>query len=323
MFDIWQSIVDTLVYGIFGFVRNSQIGEALDFFIFDSVKIILMVSVIIFAVTFTRSYFNTEKVRLYLSRKHPLVGHIAAALFGIVTPFCSCSAVPLFLGFMQARIPVGVAFSFLISAPMNNEIAIGLLFALFGLKIAVLYIVFGLVVAIVGGIVIGKLKAEKWVLVNTTWMASKPSCTPVSQSSNNSLSNRVAYARDYAIDILRKIWLWVLLGVGVGAFVHGFVPTELVASIAGKSNPFAVPLAVLLGVPVYANCAGAMPLVLPLIDKGMAMGTALAFMMSVTALSLPEAIILKKILHIKLITLFFAIVAIGIICVGYIFNMIL
>lgn len=316
---MWQTIVDSMVYSWLGLTRGDRYAEALNFFVYDGIKILVMLCVIIFAVTLVRSWFDTEKVRKFLIGKHPLVGHVAASLFGIVTPFCSCSAVPLFLGFMQARIPVGVAFSFLISAPMNNEIAIGMLFAMFGWKIAALYVSFGLMVAIIGGLVLGKLGVEKWVSA-PLWNTQKPSC---GGRDFDGIQSRVSFSIEYTKDIVRKIWVWVLVGVGVGAFVHGFVPADFVASIAGKDNVFAVPLAVLAGVPVYANCAGAMPLIIPMIDKGMAMGTALAFMMSVTALSLPEAIILKRILNIRLIILFFSIVAIGIMCVGFIFNMVL
>lgn len=316
---MWQMAVDSVIYGWFGLSRGDRYAEALNFFVYDGIKILAMLTVIVFAVTLVRSWFNTEKVREYLAGKHPVVGHTAAAMFGIVTPFCSCSAVPLFLGFMQARIPVGVAFSFLISAPMNNEIAIGMLFALFGWKVAALYVGFGLLVAIIAGMVLGRLGVEKWVSV-PLWNTQKPSC---GSGEFGGMQSRISFAWDYTKDIVRKIWIWVLVGVGVGAFVHGFVPADFIASIAGKDNIFAVPLAVLAGVPVYANCAGAMPLVIPMVDKGMAMGTALAFMMSVTALSLPEAIILKRILNIRLIVLFFSIVAAGIMCVGFIFNAVL
>lgn len=316
---MWQNLVDTFLYTTLGLDATSPLIQALNFFIYDSVKITLLMAIIIFVASFIRSYFNTEKARLYLANKHPLVGHVLAALLGIVTPFCSCSAVPLFVGFLQARIPLGVAFSFIISAPMNNEIAIGLLFALFGLKVTLLYIGLGLLVAIVGGFIIGQLHAEKWVLINPFWTPAKPSCATSTQAVST-FTSRLISAKDATRDLLRSVVLWVFLGVGIGAIIHGFIPTDLVAMLAGKENPFAVILAVLLGIPMYANCAGAMPLVLPLLDKGMAMGTALAFMMSVTALSLPEAIILKKILHIKLIALFFGIVGVGIISVGYIFN---
>ena len=316
---MWQNLVDTFLYTTLGLDATSPLIQALNFFIYDSVKITLLMAIIIFVASFIRSYFSTEKARLYLANKHPLVGHVLAALLGIVTPFCSCSAVPLFVGFLQARIPLGVAFSFIISAPMNNEIAIGLLFALFGLKVTLLYIGLGLLVAIVGGFIIGQLHAEKWVLINPFWTPAKPSCATSTQAVST-FTSRLISAKDATRDLLRSVVLWVFLGVGIGAIIHGFIPTDLVAMLAGKENPFAVILAVLLGIPMYANCAGAMPLVLPLLDKGMAMGTALAFMMSVTALSLPEAIILKKILHIKLIALFFGIVGVGIISVAYIFN---
>ncbi|HRF56977.1 MAG TPA: permease, partial [Campylobacterales bacterium] len=274
---------------------------------------------IIFCVTLLRSYFSTEKVRVYLSKKHEFVGNVFAALFGIITPFCSCSAIPLFLGFLQARIPLGVTFSYLISAPLNNEIAIAMLFTMFGWKVTALYIGFGLLVAIVGGIIIGRLGLEKEILIEV-----KPL-----EGEINALSQKIAFktrlkdAMEYTKDILRKIWIYILLGVGVGAFIHGYVPTEFIASIAGANNPFAVPIATLLGVPMYSNAAGVMPLIEVLTAKGMLIGTALSFMMAVTALSLPEAVILKRVMSVKLIGIFFGIVTLGIIGVGYLFNAIL
>jgi len=318
VFDWWQRVVDNLVYNQLGLDKNSALGSALDFFIFDTVKIFVLLTVIIFIVTLLRSYFPTEKVRDYLAGKHPLVGHIAAALFGIITPFCSCSAIPLFLGFIQARIPLGVTFSYLISAPMNNEIAIAMLFALFGWKVTALYIGFGLLVAIVAGIIIGKLNLEDEVLI-------KP--PPLNEQKIEEIKipfkERVIEAWNYTKDILKKVWAYILIGVGIGAFIHGYVPTELIVKYAGGNAWYAVPIATILGVPMYSNAAGVMPLIEVLTQKGMLLGTALSFMMAITALSLPEAMILKKILSTKLIAIFFGVVALGIMAIGYIFNAIL
>ena len=318
MFNWWQRVVDNLVYNQLGLDKNSALGSALDFFIFDTVKIFVLLTVIIFIVTLLRSYFPTEKVRDYLAGKHPLVGHIAAALFGIITPFCSCSAIPLFLGFIQARIPLGVTFSYLISAPMNNEIAIAMLFALFGWKVTALYIGFGLLVAIVAGIIIGKLNLEDEVLI-------KP--PPLNEQKIEEIKipfkERVIEAWNYTKDILKKVWAYILIGVGIGAFIHGYVPTELIVKYAGGNAWYAVPIATILGVPMYSNAAGVMPLIEVLTQKGMLLGTALSFMMAITALSLPEAMILKKILSTKLIAIFFGVVALGIMAIGYIFNAIL
>ena len=258
-------------------------------------------------------------MREYLSKRHEFTGNILASLFGIITPFCSCSAIPLFLGFLQARIPIGVTFSYLISAPLNNEIAIAMLFTMFGWKITAIYIGFGLAVAIIGGIVLGRMSLQNEILIEI-----KPISGEIkAQSREIIFSDRMKEAAEYTKDILRKIWLYVLLGVGAGAFIHGYVPTEFVASVAGSGNPFAVPIATLLGVPMYSNAAGVMPLIEVLTAKGMLIGTALSFMMAVTALSLPEAMILKRVMSIKLILIFFGVVTLGIIGVGYLFNAIL
>lgn len=316
---MWQESVNVLVYEWLKMPQGEKLSDALNFFIYDTVKILFLLIVIIFIVTLLRSYFSTEKVREYLSKKHEYTGNVLAALFGIITPFCSCSAIPLFLGFLQARIPLGVTFSFLISAPLNNEIAIAMLFGIFGWKVTALYIGFGLLVAIVGGIIIGRLGLEKEVLIEV-----KPIEGEIhAQDQKVAFKTRLADAWEYTLDILHKIWLYVLIGVGVGAFIHGYVPTELITSIAGANNPFAVPVATLLGVPMYSNAAGVMPLIEVLTSKGMLLGTALSFMMAITALSLPEAMILKRIMSLKLIAIFFGTVTLGIIGVGYLFNAIL
>ncbi len=318
MFEWWHNIVSNLLFNILGLSPTSAIGEALDFFLYDTIKIILLLTIIIFVITFIRSYFPTEKVRDYLEGKHPLVGHILAALFGIITPFCSCSAIPLFLGFIQARIPLGVTFSYLISAPMNNEIAIAMLFSLFGWKVTALYIGFGLLVAIVAGLIIGKLNLEDEILIKPP--AIKP---PHFEETPIPVKERLKEALYYTVDILKKVTLYILAGVGIGAFIHGYVPSDLIVKYAGGDAWYAVPLATLLGIPMYSNAAGVMPLIEVLTQKGMMMGTALSFMMAITALSLPEAMILKKILSSKLIAIFFGVVAVGIMMIGFIFNAIL
>ena len=316
---MWQESVDAIVYQWFGLSKGDKLADALNFFIYDSVKILFLLMTIIFAITLLRSYFSTEKVREYLSKKHEYTGNVLAALFGIITPFCSCSAIPLFLGFLQARIPLGVTFSYLISAPLNNEIAIAMLLTMFGWKVAALYIGFGLIVAIIGGIVIGRMGLEKEILIEV-----KPiNAEFTSQEEKIAFSMRLKDAKTYTQDILYKTWIYVLVGVGLGAFIHGYVPTEFIAHVAGADNIFAVPLATLLGVPMYSNAAGVMPLIEVLTSKGMLMGTALSFMMAITALSLPEAMILKRIMSLKLIGIFFGTVTLGIIGVGYLFNAIL
>lgn len=319
MFTYWEKTVDLLVYGYGGLDKTSALGNALHFFIYDTFKIYMLLVLIIFAVSFLRTYFNTEKVRVYLQGKSEVTGNVLASLFGVITPFCSCSAIPLFLGFMQARIPIGITFSFLISSPMNNEVAIALLFGLFGWKITALYIGFGLLVAIIGGFIVGKLGMEKYVLIPVVPMSGDLAEVEIRMT----LRTRLKESWAYTMDIVKKIYLYVMVGVGIGAFIHGYVPTEFIVKYAGSDAWYSVPLAVLLGVPMYSNAAGVMPLIEVLTGKGMLLGTALSFMMAITALSLPEAMILKRILHVKLIATFFGIVAVGIMGIGYLFNAIL
>ena len=314
---MWKESVDYFTEDVLGL--SGQVNDVLNFFIYDTIKIWFLLISIIFVVSYLRTHFNTEYARAYLQGKSEFTGNVLAALFGIITPFCTCSAIPLFLGFIQARIPVGVTFSFLISSPLNNEIAIALLFGLFGWKITAIYIGFGLLVAIFGGFIIGKMQMQKYILMEIKPMDGELEEVKISLT----FKDRVKEAWEYSFDIFKSIYLYVLLGVGVGAFIHGYVPADFIVKYAGEDSLFAVPIAVLMGIPMYSNAAGVMPLVEVLTSKGMLLGTALAFMMAVTALSLPEAMILKKILHIKLIALFFGIVGLGIIGIGYIFNIIL
>jgi len=314
---MWKETVDYLTVEIWGL--NGAVNDAINFFIYDTIKIWFLLITIIFVVSYLRTHFNTEYVRAYLQGKSEFTGNILAALFGVITPFCSCSAIPLFLGFIQARIPLGVTFSFLISSPMNNEIAIALLFGLFGWKVTAIYIGFGLLVAILGGYIIGRLNMDKHILLDVTPMEGELDKVKIELT----FKQRAKEAWNNTTDIFTKIWFYVLIGVGIGAFIHGYVPAELVASYAGADNPFAVLIAVMAGIPMYSNAAGVMPLVEVMTSKGMLLGTALSFMMAVTALSLPEAMILKRIISVKLIALFFGIVGFGIICIGYLFNFIL
>jgi len=314
---MWKDFVDYLTIDYLGL--EGRINDTINFFIYDTIKIWFLLITIIFLVSYLRTHFNTDKVRVYLQGKSEFTGNILAALFGIITPFCSCSAIPLFLGFIQARIPIGVTFSFLISSPMNNEIAIALLFGLFGWKITVIYIGFGLLVAILGGYFIGKMNMEKYILIPVTPMEGELEDVQIKLTFNQ----RVKEAWDYTKEIFFKIWFYVLIGVAIGAFIHGYVPADLIVEYAGANNPFAPLIAVIAGIPMYSNAAGVMPLIEVLTSKGMVLGTALSFMMAITALSLPEAMILKRILHVKLIALFFGIVGLGIVCIGYLFNFIL
>lgn len=320
--DIWYPIkllADWLTYSVFSIAHKSILGEAVNFFIFDTIKIFILISVIIFVVSIIRSFLPPEKIRGILSRKYQFTGNILAALFGIVTPFCSCSAVPLFLGFVEAGVPLGVTFSFLVASPMINEVALVLLLGMFGWKVAFLYIVSGLIIAILSGIVIGKLKVENLV----EEFVYKHKINATTNIAEMSWRDRIDYAKTYTIDILKKVWPYILIGIGIGAWIHGYVPTDFLARYAGRDKWYAVPLATLIGIPLYSNAAGVIPLVSVLTEKGVAMGTTLAFMMAVTGLSLPEFMILKKVMKTKLILIFAAIVGIGIIFTGYLFNLIL
>ncbi len=313
-----KNLADYLVFTLFGLVPGTRAGEALNFFIYDTVKIFLLLSTIIFAVAIIRSSFPPERTKRILSHNREYVGNVMAALLGIVTPFCSCSAVPLFIGFVESGVPLGVTFSFLISSPMVNEVALIMLWGMFGWRIALIYIGSGLLVAIVAGIVIGRLKMEKYVQEYVWELQVGSSEIPVM-----TFQEKIDYAREYTLGLLKKIWPYVIVGIGLGAFIHGYVPQDFLARWAGRDNPLAVPVAVALGVPLYSNAAGVIPIVQALTAKGMAIGTVLAFMMAVTALSLPEAVILSNVLKKPLLATFFGIVATAIVIVGYLFNAIL
>ncbi|HMK50766.1 MAG TPA: permease [Thermodesulfovibrionales bacterium] len=308
-----------ITYNLLRLVHGSQLANAVEFFIYDTIKIFVLLSVIIFTVSVIRSFFPPEKTKRILSHKKEFIGNILAALLGIVTPFCSCSAVPLFIGFVEAGIPLGVTFSFLISSPMVNEIAVVLLFGLFGWKVTAIYIGTGLLVAILGGLIIGKLKLERWVEEYVYTFHSGQDYEILRQS----FRERLLYARENTADILKRVWLYIIIAIGIGGFIHGYVPQDFLVHYAGPRNPFAVPVAVLLGVPLYSNAAGIIPIVYALMEKGLSMGTVLAFMMAVTALSLPEMIILRKVLKIPLLAVFAGIMTVTIIAVGYLFNAIL
>jgi uncharacterized protein len=308
-----------ITYSLFRLQHGTHIADAIEFFIYDTLKIFILLSVIIFAVSIIRSYFPPEKTKRILSHKKEFIGNILAAMLGVVTPFCSCSAVPLFIGFVEAGVPLGVTFSFLISSPMVNEVAVVLLFGLFGWKVTAIYIGSGLFVAIFGGLVIGKLKLEKWVEEYVYQFHDGQEYEIFKQS----FKERLQYAKENTKDILKRVWLFILIAIAIGGFIHGYVPEDFLVRYAGPRNPFAVPIAVLIGVPLYANAAGVIPIVYALMEKGLSTGTVLAFMMAVTALSLPEMIILRKVLKIQLLAVFAGIMTVTIIAVGYLFNAIL
>jgi len=314
-----QLLADWLTYSVFHLAAKTILAEAIHFFIFDSIKIFILLAVIIFIVSIVRSFLPPEKVRSILARKNKYIGHVLASMLGIITPFCSCSAVPLFLGFVEAGVPLGVTFSFLVASPMINEVALILLLGLFGWKIALIYIGSGLIVAILSGIAIGKLKVEN--LVENFVFNDRT--IDVGNELKMSWHDRIDYAKGYTTDIIKKVWMYVLVGIGVGAWIHGYVPADFLAQYAGADTWYAVPLATLIGIPLYSNAAGVIPLVSALTEKGVAMGTTLAFMMAVTALSLPEFMILKKVMKTKLILIFAGIVGVGILFTGYLFNVIL
>jgi len=313
---VLKPFADYLVFDLFGLSPGTHLGEALNFFVYDTLKIFFLLTVIIFAVAIVRSWFPPEKTKRILSHEREYVGNVMAALLGIVTPFCSCSAVPLFIGFVESGVPLGVTFSFLISSPMVNEVALIMLWGMFGWRIALIYIGTGLLVAIVAGIVIGPLKMEKYVQITLEMQVEmeKSPCKAGRSGSPMPGSNSGTPEEDLPA---------VVVVIGNRRLLHGYVPQDFLARWAGRDNPFAVPVAVALGVPLYSNAAGVIPIVQALTAKGMAMGTVLAFMMAVTALSLPEAIILKNVLKNRLLAVFFGTVAVAIVIVGYLFNAIL
>ena len=314
-----QLLANWLTYSVFGIAQKTLLASAVNFFIFDTLKIFILLSVIIFAVSVIRSFLPPEKIRFILSHKNKYTGNIVASLLGIVTPFCSCSAIPLFLGFVQAGVPLGTTFSFLVASPMINEVALVLLFGMFGWRIALIYIASGLVIAILSGIIIGRMKVED--LVES--FVYQNSINAKTDIPNMTWPDRFAYARDYTWDIIKKVWIYVVIGIGVGALIHGYVPADFLAQYAGSGKWYAVPLATLIGIPLYSNAAGVIPLVGALTEKGVSMGTTLAFMMAVTALSLPEFMILKRVMKTRLVLIFAGIVGVGIIFTGYLFNWIL
>lgn len=314
----WQlhTLADLFSFGLLRLTPNTHLGETVAFFVFEVPKVLMLLTLIVFAVGIVRSFFTPERTRAILAGKHEAVGNVLAAALGIVTPFCSCSAVPLFIGFVQVGVPLGVTLSFLISAPMVNEVALVLLFGLLGWKVALVYLVTGLTIAIVAGWVIGRLRLEGWV---EEWVYEGQDAGDEEQE-RLSWSARIDYGLEAVRDIVGRVWPYVVVGVGVGASIHGYVPEGALAAIMGRGAWWSVPLAVLLGIPMYSNAAGIIPVVEALLGKGAALGTVLAFMMSVIALSLPEAIILRKVLKPRLIAVFFGVVGGGILLVGLLFN---
>ncbi|HYO19632.1 MAG TPA: permease [Dermatophilaceae bacterium] len=312
---------DWLLHDAFGMDPDARLTETPHFFFYDTVKITLLLAGIIFVVTVLRSFMSVERTRALLGGRREGVGNVMAAGLGVITPFCSCSAVPAFIGFVAAGVPIGVTLSFLIASPLANEIAIGLLWSLFGWQIAVIYVVAGVSIAITAGWILGRLHVERWVepFVFETTLRGQA----IDPAAGLTFDQRITMGIEEVGTILRRIWPYLLVGIGLGAIIHGWVPTDFFVTYANSDNPFGVLVAVALGIPLYSNAAGIMPLVEVLHSKGMPMGTVLAFMMAVVALSLPEMILLRRVLQPKLLGLFVGVVASGIIVVGYLFNAIL
>ncbi len=315
-----QSISDFIIDSVFRLEKGEHLTESFRFFIFEVPKVLLLLVLIIFFVGIIRSFFTPERTRKALEGKSLFAGNVMASLLGTVTPFCSCSAIPLFLGFIESGVPLGVTFSFLIAAPMINEVAVILLFGLFGWKVAAMYVSTGLLLAIFSGFVIGKLKLEKWV---ADWVYQTRFGNNQELEEKLSLEDRIKMGYNAVKDIIGKVWIYIIIGIAVGAGAHGYIPENFMVSIMDKSNWYSVPLSILIGVPLYSNAAGIIPIVSVLIEKGVPLGTALAFMMSVIGLSLPEVIILKKVLKTQLIIAFVAVVTTGILIIGFIFNFII
>jgi uncharacterized membrane protein YraQ (UPF0718 family) len=318
LYEVNLPLWNWLLFDVVGLDPETRLGSGIHFFFYDSVKIALLLVGIIFAVTVLRSFMSVERTRALLGGKREGVGNVMAAGLGVVTPFCSCSAVPAFIGFVAAGVPLGVTLSFLIASPLVNEVAIALLFGMFGIGPTVLYVVAGLVIAIVAGFTLGRLRLERWVepFVFETRLGGQV----IDSTVGLGWDDRIQMGVEEVGSILRKIWPYLLVGIGLGAAIHGWAPEDFFTRYAGASNPFAVLIAVVIGIPLYSNAAGIMPLVQALHDKGLPMGTLLAFMMAVVALSLPEMILLRRVLKPQLIATFIAVTAAGIIAVGYLFN---
>lgn len=306
-----------LTYGVLGLTPGSHLGEAVEFFLYDTPKVLMLLALVVFGIGMVRSFFTPQRTRRLLAGRNEAVGNVLAALLGVVTPFCSCSAVPLFIGFVSAGVPLGVTFSFLVSAPMINEIAVVMLYGLLGWKVAALYAGTGLAIAIVSGWVIGRLGMERHI---EGWVLQVRADAEQMRDADLSWSARIDYGVQAMRDIVGKVWPWVVLGIAVGAGIHGYVPEGFMASIMGRGAWWAVPLAVGIGIPMYSNAAGMIPVVQALLGKGAALGTVLAFMMAVIALSLPEAVMLRRVLKPRLVAVFFGVVGLGIMLVGYLFN---
>lgn len=315
-----QPIADWVTFGLLGLAPDSPVGISVNFFVYDVPKLLLLLSGMIFLITVVQTFLSPEKVKALVSKQRAGVGNLMASLFGALTPFCSCSSVPLFIGFVESGIPLGITFSFLVTSPIMNEVAFVLLLGMFGWKVALLYLVSGIAIGVIAGMVMGRLNLERYVedFVYTVKTAKRQQL-PDEQLS---WTDRFGRAIESTRDIVGKVWLFVIVGIGIGAVIHGFVPEDALGEIMGKNAWWSVPAAVLLGIPLYSNAAGVIPIISALLDKGASVGTVLAFMMAVVALSLPEMIILRRVLKPQLIAIFVAVVAVSIILTGYLFNLV-
>jgi len=307
---------DWLVYEIFGMSPDTQLGGAINFFVYDAIKIILLLFILIFVIGVMRTYLPQHKIRKWMGQRDG-AGNFFAALFGAITPFCSCSSIPIFLGFLEAGIPLGVTFSFLITSPLINEYLVILMLGFFGWKITILYVISGMVIGVVSGMILGRMNLEQYLVSD---LIEKREGENGKEKFYPTFASRLEFGLDESISITQKIWIWVLVGVAVGAGIHNYIPQETIQSIISKTGIFSVPIAAVLGVPMYGSCAAIVPIAVVLFQKGIPIGTALAFMMAIAALSLPEAIMLRRAMKLQLIVLFFGITTLSIILIGYIFN---
>lgn len=311
-----QVSVDWILYSFLELDANSKIIQSLNYFVYDSIKIMLLLFFMIWVIGFLRTYLPQKKVKVWFNTKIPIFGNFMASSFGAITPFCSCSSIPIFMGFLEAGVPLGLAFSFLITSPIINEYLVVLMFGFFGWKITLAYVISGILIGVVSGFILGKMKLEKYVEKDLISQKIKK----IKDIGYNSLKQRISFGINEASSIVKKLWFWILIGVAVGAVIHNFIPESTVHSVLQKGGMFTVILAVLIGIPLYGSCAAIVPIAVALFDKGFPIGTALAFMMAVSALSLPEAIILRRVIKLKLIAIFFGVVALAIIITGYLFN---
>jgi len=311
-----QLIVDWFFYGFLRFPRSSGLAGVLNFFLYDSIKIVLLLFILITAIGFLRTFLPQQKIKKWLNKSGSL-GNLCAALFGAVTPFCSCSSIPIFLSFLEAGIPLGIAFSFLVTSPIINEYLVVLMFGFFGWKITLAYVVSGIVIGVLSGLLLGRMRLEKLLVKD---IIKSDASVFGERKLYHSFKGRLLFGINEALSIVQKLWVWILVGVGIGALIHNFIPQESVQGIVGKAGFLSVPVATLIGVPLYGSCAAILPVAIVLFQKGFPLGTALAFMMAVSALSLPEAIMLRRAMCLKLIIIFFTVTTIAIIFTGYLFN---